>query len=86
LKCPTAKFFIVRKIARLADNDREDIQALVRLDLTTADEIERRATGALAGYIGGQAMLLPNLRDAVALARDAAASGNRPDTPITDCP
>ncbi|HVK94147.1 MAG TPA: DUF6036 family nucleotidyltransferase [Noviherbaspirillum sp.] len=76
----------VSKIARFADNDREDIQALVRLGLTTADEIERRATSALTGYIGGQAMLLPNLRDAVALARDAVTSGNRPDTPITDDP
>lgn len=59
----------VSKIARFADNDKEDIAALVRLGLTTADEIERRATSALAGYIGGQAMLKLNLRDAVALAR-----------------
>jgi hypothetical protein len=34
----------VSKIARLADNDREDIQALVRLGLTTAQAIEQRAT------------------------------------------
>ena len=62
----------VSKIARLADNDREDIQALVRLGLTTADEIEQRANAALIGYVGGQAMLLLNLRDAVTLARSAA--------------
>lgn len=61
----------VSKIVRLAENDREDIQELVRLGLTTADEIEQRASNALVGYIGGQAMLLANLRDAVALARDA---------------
>jgi hypothetical protein len=61
----------VSKIARLASNDCENIQELVRLGLTTADEIEQRAKSALAGYVGGQAMLLPNLRDAVALARDA---------------
>lgn len=65
----------VSKIARLAQNDREDIQALVRLGLTTADEIEERATSALAGYVGGQAMLLLNLRDAVALAREAEPKG-----------
>lgn len=59
----------VSKIARLAENDREDIAELVRLGLTTADEIEQRATSALAGYVGGQAMLKLNLRDAVALAR-----------------
>jgi|GEM_PF-4631145 hypothetical protein len=41
---------------------------LVRLGLTTADEIEQRATVALTGYVGGQAMLPLNLRDAVALA------------------
>lgn len=61
----------VSKIARFAENDREDIAALVRLGLTTADEIEQRATSALAGYVGGQAMLRSNLRDAVALARRA---------------
>ena len=59
----------VSKIARFADNDKDDIAALVRLGLTSADEIEQRATSALAGYIGGQAMLKLNLRDAVALAR-----------------
>ncbi|MCH2240319.1 MAG: hypothetical protein MK060_20845, partial [Blastomonas sp.] len=40
------------------------------LGLTTADEIEQRATSAMAGYIGGQAMLKLNLRDAVVLARE----------------
>jgi hypothetical protein len=62
----------VSKIARLADNDKEDIAALVRHGLTHADEIESRANAALAGYIGGQAMLRLNLRDALALARAAA--------------
>lgn len=60
----------VSKIARFADNDKQDIAALVRLGLTSADEIEHRATSALAGYIGGQAMLKLNLQDAVALARE----------------
>lgn len=59
----------VSKIARFAENDREDIAALVRLGLTTADEIETRAMEALAGFVGGQAMLQCNLRDAVELAR-----------------
>lgn len=60
----------VSKIARFADNDKEDIAALVRLGLTSADEIEHRATSALAGYVGGQAMLTLNLRDALVLARE----------------
>jgi hypothetical protein len=61
----------VSKIARLADNDREDIAALVRLGLTTADAIEERATSALGGFVGGLGALRLNLRDAVALAREA---------------
>lgn len=63
----------VSKIARLADNDREDIQALVRLGLTTANDIERRANSALVGYIGGQALLQANLQDALAIARNEEA-------------
>ncbi|TDF52833.1 DUF6036 family nucleotidyltransferase [Cupriavidus sp. L7L] len=61
----------VSKIARLADNDREDIRALVAAGLTSADEIEARATHALGGYVGGMAMLQANLRDAVEIAREA---------------
>lgn len=61
----------VSKIARLADNDKEDIAALVRMGLTSADEIEHRAQSALDGYVGGLAMLKLNLRDALALARSA---------------
>ena len=61
----------VSKIARFADNDKEDIAELVRLGLTNADEIEKRASAALNGYVGGMAMLRVNLQDAVALARSA---------------
>ncbi len=63
----------VSKIARFADTDKEDIAELVRLGLTTADEIEQRATSALVGYIGGQSMLL-NLRDVVDMAREIEAA------------
>lgn len=61
----------VSKIARFAENDREDIAALVRRGLTNANEIEARANEALGGFIGGEAMLKLNLLDAVQLARDA---------------
>lgn len=67
----------VSKIARFASNDREDIATLVRLGLVSADDMERRATGAIAGFVGGQSMLLLNLRDAVALARHAEAQLQR---------
>jgi hypothetical protein len=63
----------VSKIARFASNDKDDIAALVRLGLTTADEIEQRATSALAGYVGGQAIVRLNLQDAVALAKQIEA-------------
>ncbi|MBY0242546.1 MAG: hypothetical protein K2X55_24860 [Burkholderiaceae bacterium] len=66
----------VSKISRFAENDREDIAALVRLGLTTADEIEERANDALAGYVGGQAMLQCNLRDAVRLARQVESESD----------
>ena len=42
---------------------------LMRLGLTTDDEIKQRATAALTGYVGGRAMLRLNLRDTLALAR-----------------
>lgn len=64
----------VSKIARLSDSDKEDIEALVRCGLVTADEIEQRAKSALVGYVGGEAMLKLNIRDAVNFAR-AVESG-----------
>ncbi len=67
----------VSKIARFSDSDKEDIAELVRLGLTTSEEIERRATDALAGYVGGYAMLQINLKEAVILARHVEAE---PDT------
>jgi len=73
----------VSKIARFADNDKEDIVALVRLGLTTAEEIEHRATGTLVGYVGGQAMLRLNLQEAIALARQTEAALDGPEsTPV----
>lgn len=61
----------VSKIARFGDHDKEDIAALVRRGLTTAEAIEQRAAAALAGYVGGQREVEHNIRDAVALARQA---------------
>jgi len=74
----------VSKIARLADNDREDIRELVRLGLTTAEEIEERANAALGGFVGGMEMLKANLRDAVALARGASLEPARPVGALPD--
>jgi len=49
------------------------LRSPVNLGLTTADEIEHRATSALSGYVGGLAMLRLNLQDALALARHVEA-------------
>ncbi len=49
------------------------LRSRVSLGLTTADEIEHRATSALGGYVDGLAMLRLNLRDAPALARQVEA-------------
>lgn len=70
----------VSKIARFADNDRENIAALVRMKLTTADEIEQRTNEALGGFVGGVNMLRFNIRDAVALAREIERSDNDKST------
>ena len=64
----------VSKIARLAENDREDIASLVRLGLTNANQIEQRASAAIAGFVGGQSSLLVNLKDALSLARSVQAA------------
>lgn len=61
----------VSKIARWADNDRDDIAALARHGLITAESLEQRANDAidLAGYVGQITMLRYNVRNAVALAK-----------------
>ena len=74
----------VSKIARFASNDQEDIASLVRLGLTSAQAIHERATSAMAGYVGGLAMLKLNIRDAVALAKAAEAQREEGHIPPTD--
>lgn len=59
----------VSKISRFADHDKEDIVALVRHGLVTADEIEKRALDALPEYVGREETVRLNLRDAIAIAR-----------------
>jgi hypothetical protein len=71
---------ILSKIARFSDVDQDDIRALARL----VDEraIERRAREALAAYPGSTAMIEYNLRDALAIIREAReqrVAGTSPD-------
>lgn len=65
----------VSKISRFQDHDREDIAALVRCGLVTADEIDERARDALTGYVGAPGTVSRNIRDAVELARAVQAEG-----------
>ena len=60
----------VSKIARFADNDKDDIAQLVRLGLTSSDAIEARATHALGGFVGRIEILKLNLRDALQMTRE----------------
>ena len=61
---------VVSKIARLAENDREDVAALMRLGLTDSASIRQRATEALTGYIGGLRMIKGNIESAVSIAEN----------------
>lgn len=61
----------VSKIWCFADQDKADISALMRHGLTSADEIEQRATSAMNDYVGNKGPLILNLRDALVLAREA---------------
>ena len=60
----------VSKIARFSENDREDIAGLVRANLTSSDEIKKRAEEAVLGFVGNTSILKFNIRDAVKLAKD----------------
>jgi hypothetical protein len=59
------------KIARLEDNDKEDIAELARHDLIDPKALEDRAAIAMDYYIGDQSMLLLNLKEAADIARTA---------------
>jgi len=61
----------VSKLARFADNDREDIAALARLGLISAEAVDERATEALKYYVGRIEGVQLNLRESLAIIRDA---------------
>ena len=71
----------VSKLARFADNDREDVRALVEAGLVTAAALESRSREALAGFVGGASMVRANVDDAVRNAR--AIEAGRSDRPGT---
>jgi hypothetical protein len=78
---------VLSKIGRFSDVDQDDIRSLSRL--VDEVEIERRAREALVAYPGSTAMIEYNLRDAIAIIREARAKhagGNNPgdaDPPVS---
>ncbi len=60
---------IVSKIARLSGPDREDIESIIKAQRVTAEEIEKRANEAMAGYIGNHSNVLHNLSEVLKIAR-----------------
>lgn len=59
------------KVARLEQNDKEDIAELARHNLINANSLEERVAEALKYYIGNQSLLLLNLRETTDIIRKA---------------
>ncbi|RPI47097.1 MAG: hypothetical protein EHM59_05520 [Betaproteobacteria bacterium] len=62
----------VSKIARLSDQDREDIAALARAGLVKPGVLRRRAEEALGGYVGDVARVRTSIDIACRIVEDAA--------------
>jgi Nucleotidyltransferase of unknown function (DUF6036) len=62
----------VSKMARLSDQDREDIAGLARAGLVKADALRRRAEEALTGYVGDIERLRTSIEIACRIAEAAA--------------
>lgn len=62
----------VSKIARLSDQDREDIAALARAGLVKAAALRQRAEEALGGYVGDVGRVRNSIDNACRIAEDAA--------------
>jgi len=68
----------VSKIARLSDQDRDDIAALARHGLITAAALRKRAEQSMAGYVGDLERLRNSVEIAARIVQDA--SPNKPGT------
>lgn len=61
----------VSKIARLSDQDREDIAALARAGLVKPADLRKRAEEALGGYVGDVGRVRTSIDIACRIAEDA---------------
>ena len=57
----------VSKVARFADRDREDIEALARFGLISSKDFQLKSTEALDYYVGDTTYIQYNIRDALEL-------------------
>jgi hypothetical protein len=67
----------VSKIARLSDQDREDIATLARAGLVKPDALRRRAEEALGGYVGDVARVRTSIDIACRVVEEAAPRRRR---------
>jgi hypothetical protein len=67
----------VSKIARLSDQDREDIAVLARAGLVKPAALRRRAEEALSGYVGDVGRVRTLIDIACRIAEDAARTPRR---------
>jgi hypothetical protein len=65
---------VLTKIDRFNERDKEDIASLVRHGLTTSDQIEQTGMSSLVDYVGGRDLVVMNLREAIAIAREVESS------------
>jgi len=65
----------VSKISRFADQDRDDIAALARNELVTADSLRRRAGEAVKAYVGDTARIQSSIELACRIVKDAGGRG-----------
>ncbi|XAI97228.1 hypothetical protein [Dolichospermum phage Dfl-JY45] len=70
------------KVARYAENDRQDIAALAAAGLVSSEALSRRGEEALVAYIGNTQAAHGNLESAVACVRAVEAAGHFP-TPFS---
>jgi uncharacterized nucleotidyltransferase DUF6036 len=62
----------VSKIARLSDQDREDIASLARRGMITAPALRKRAEESMAGYVGDLERLRGSIEIAARIVQDAS--------------
>jgi hypothetical protein len=67
----------VSKIARLSDQDRDDIASLARHGLVVAQALQKRAQAAMVGYIGNLERLHTSVEIAARIVQDASRNKRR---------